>query len=112
MNCEACGAVEKIVMHHWDYDRDDDTIPMCGSCHVRMHRGGIPEPRTGRIYAMGEAYREAGITKRDGKLVRISDEQWDAVAILATSERRNVTQQLGVLVDEALAARAARAVTP
>jgi hypothetical protein len=46
--------------------------------------------------------------RRDGKLIRITDDQWDVIAQLADKERRNVTQQTGLLIDEALAARAAK----
>ena len=56
--CENCGAgprqwcdrLDVIQLHHWDYDRPLDVIPLCRSCHFRVHRSGLPEPRTGRIY--------------------------------------------------------------
>lgn len=59
--CEACGACSvrsgrlrlfTVVLHHWSYEPENwtDTIPLCRSCHMSVHRGRIPEPRTGRIY--------------------------------------------------------------
>lgn len=60
--CESCGRKERereretqwvhrtIHYHHWDYSKPLDVIPLCRSCHWRVHNGKIPEPRTGRIY--------------------------------------------------------------
>ena len=58
--CEACGgrgdlrliSNMPIHLHHWSYDREYwlDVIPLCVSCHRRVHYGAIPEPRTGRMY--------------------------------------------------------------
>ena len=41
-----------IHQHHWSYrpEHMKDTIPLCRSCHRRVHTGVIPEPRTGRVY--------------------------------------------------------------
>lgn len=51
--CESCGIehdASKIVLHHHDYDKPLDVIPLCRTCHMLVHRGSKPEPRTGRIY--------------------------------------------------------------
>lgn len=56
--CEACGLAQGenaageplVVRHHWDYAQPLDTIPLCHSCHRRVHVGKVPEPRTGRVY--------------------------------------------------------------
>lgn len=61
MTCEACGSARKIHQHHHDYTKRDDTIPLCASCHRDVHNGSLPEPRTGRFYVKGEAYKKAGI---------------------------------------------------
>ena len=57
-DCESCGTPQRytqgrypvVIWHHHDYDRPLDVIPLCRSCHVKIHRGLLPEPRTGRIY--------------------------------------------------------------
>lgn len=68
--CEVCGAPERmlptkrggvrtsILRHHWSYDPEHaaDTIDLCDACHRKVHKGKIPEPRTGRVYA-GERVR-------------------------------------------------------
>lgn len=53
--CEACGDTSlenNYVHHHWSYKKEHylDTIEMCRSCHMRVHRGTLAEPITGRIY--------------------------------------------------------------
>lgn len=55
--CEACGLSgattglkRPIVGHHPDYSQPLWVIPLCHSCHRRVHSGRIPEPRTGRVY--------------------------------------------------------------
>jgi hypothetical protein len=50
--CEVCGVGpdRHLVYHHPDYTRPLDVIPLCASCHARVHAGRIPEPRTGRWY--------------------------------------------------------------
>jgi len=61
--CEACGADIRAnptrarryakppgILHHHDYAKPLDVIPLCWSCHTRIHAGSIPEPRTGRMY--------------------------------------------------------------
>lgn len=55
--CEACGCVGPSVYHHHDYGQPLDVIPLCRTCHQRVHNGTIPEPRTGRMYS-SEAIRE------------------------------------------------------
>lgn len=60
--CEACGAPQGVgtdnlplvVRHHWSYSHPLDTIPLCLECHQQVHRGTIPEPRTGRVYNRAE----------------------------------------------------------
>lgn len=59
--CEACGQLQRqteggrpwVVLHHWSYARECwlDVIPLCYSCHRRVHSGLMAEPRTGRFYA-------------------------------------------------------------
>lgn len=41
-------------MHHWSYEPEHrlDVIPLCTTCHAAVHRGNIPEPRTGRRYVL------------------------------------------------------------
>lgn len=61
--CEACGSTRSVECHHWSYKTEHwlDVIPMCASCHRRMHNGRIPEPRTGRMYPTpfsGDARRD------------------------------------------------------
>jgi hypothetical protein len=58
--CEACGespapidGVRQVHGHHPDYALPLYIIPMCASCHMHMHWGQIPEPRTGRVYGVG-----------------------------------------------------------
>lgn len=56
--CASCGVEQgqsasgrpTVVLHHPDYDRPDLVIPLCRSCHGRVHLGTLPEPVTGRIY--------------------------------------------------------------
>lgn len=47
--CESCGETAAILHHH-DYSRPFDVIPLCRTCHGGVHSGKIPEPRTGRVY--------------------------------------------------------------
>lgn len=35
--CEACGATEKIEMHHEDYSKPFDVRWFCWACHRRLH---------------------------------------------------------------------------
>lgn len=50
--CEVCDADDSadLQYHHWSYDvaHHLDVIPLCRACHLKVHRGAIPEPRTGR----------------------------------------------------------------
>lgn len=41
-----------VVLHHHSYapEHHTDVIPLCQSCHRRVHAGTLPEPRTGRHY--------------------------------------------------------------
>ena len=41
-----------VVLHHHSYapEHHTDVIPLCQSCHRRVHAGTLPEPRTGRRY--------------------------------------------------------------
>lgn len=49
--CEACGASgTRLHMHHHDYFKPLDVIPLCCPCHAAVHSGNIAEPRTGRVY--------------------------------------------------------------
>ena len=50
--CEACNRPDRrsYVLHHHDYTLPLDVIPLCGSCHQRVHSGKVVEPRTGRRY--------------------------------------------------------------
>ena len=65
--CEACGVPYRIigtkgfasvVWHHWSYEEAHwlDVIPLCRSCHGKIHTGGMDEPRTGRRYPKRAAY--------------------------------------------------------
>lgn len=69
--CESCGDSPEpiqtsrgpraaISLHHHDYAKPYDVIPLCAWCHVDVHCGVRPEPRTGRIYpGMAAAARRA-----------------------------------------------------
>jgi hypothetical protein len=35
--CQLCGSNENIHLHHEDYDRPLDVVPLCRVCHVRVH---------------------------------------------------------------------------
>lgn len=54
--CEECGRkasrANVVVYHHWSYlpEHRLDVIPLCSCCHIRLHAGHFPEPRTGRVY--------------------------------------------------------------
>ncbi len=50
--CEVCTSTNRLVWHHWSYELEHalNVIPLCVGCHIRIHRGKIPEPRTGRVY--------------------------------------------------------------
>jgi hypothetical protein len=67
VTCEACGGspgprqkllrhgrlsrlTSQMVYHHHDYLLALDVIPLCRSCHRRVHLGLMVEPRTGRLY--------------------------------------------------------------
>ena len=71
-SCESCGATENVCHHHWSYADEHllDTIPLCRSCHGKVHAGSLVEPRTGRTYEpSGRCTVDVGTTKtlRDGK---------------------------------------------
>jgi hypothetical protein len=40
----------RVVGHHPDYAFPFAIVPLCDSCHLRIHSGAIPEPGTGRQY--------------------------------------------------------------
>jgi hypothetical protein len=44
------GGGKVVALHHPDYRRAFYVIPLCRSCHGKVHAGVIPEPETGRIY--------------------------------------------------------------
>ena len=46
-----------MILHHWSYEREHwlDVIPLCLSCHRKVHIGLLDEPRTGRRYVREEA---------------------------------------------------------
>jgi DNA-binding MarR family transcriptional regulator len=56
--CTVCGVAQgptpggsqRVALHHPDYQRPFYVIPLCRSCHAKVHEGLIPEPETGRIY--------------------------------------------------------------
>jgi hypothetical protein len=62
--CEACNTTKgRIVWHHHDYAHPVDVIPLCGSCHTRVHRGLLVEPLTGRMYPRYSPARMNGTPK-------------------------------------------------
>lgn len=74
--CDICGAAGfrragnergagqwSVVYHHHSYEPKFwlDVVPVCRSCHMKIHHGQIPEPRTGelRVGARRNQVREA-----------------------------------------------------
>lgn len=114
--CEACGAAPPgggrsgIHMHHWSYapEHADDLIPLCVSCHRRVHMGGLPEPRTGRVYN-GERVKPEPDGAKVSVFARVSVETFDAIKDIAAREDRKVSSVVDRLLREALAARAKQA---
>lgn len=51
----------RFLYHHWSYAPEHrlDVIALCLGCHMRIHYGTLPEPRTGRIY---DNRRRKGVT--------------------------------------------------
>jgi hypothetical protein len=39
-----------VALHHPDYERPLYVIPLCRSCHGKVHAGVMAEPETGRMY--------------------------------------------------------------
>lgn len=58
--CEICGARSNLHYHHWSYRPIHalDVIPLCRSCHTRVHAGAVKEPRTGRTLKRGQLFAE------------------------------------------------------
>ena len=61
--CEVCGLANvseirkgrlwwPVLCHHWSYELEHvfDVIPLCYSCHKKVHAGSMPEPRTNMRY--------------------------------------------------------------
>ena len=40
MKCAICGTEESIINHHTSYD-PEETVPLCRSCHMKLHNGSI-----------------------------------------------------------------------
>lgn len=59
--CEACGQTVRVVYHHWSYGEMHwlDVIPLCRTCHRKVHMGKLAEPRTGRIYEQDVEFKTA-----------------------------------------------------
>ena len=51
-----------IVWHHHSYAPEHwlDVVPVCRSCHNRIHFGTIPEPRTGQLRTGDDVRRKPG----------------------------------------------------
>lgn len=84
--CEVCGAAQRfttddrpyVVRHHWSYSSPLDTIPLCLECHQMVHRGTIPEPRTGRVYAAAVRMDVPAALYMETVAKRLRE--WDAIA--------------------------------
>jgi hypothetical protein len=68
-SCEACGAAtaKRFHYHHHSYAVAYmlDVIPLCVTCHRRLHWGHVVEPRTGRLYAAAGIRAEQARNRRD-----------------------------------------------
>ena len=88
--CEACqmaaksGSCRSIVYHHHDYDKPLDVIPLCQSCHRKVHAGSLVEPRTGRIYKSWQASRAE--ERAEAERLRVESERLRAEALLPLVE--------------------------
>lgn len=85
--CEYCGTTERIVVHHRDGDRSNNSvenlIPLCLTCHAKVHN---------RDPEVADLVRELGVEPSPGKgtdtTIPISHEAADA---LYTMKRRRET---------------------
>ena len=101
--CESCGANisdnpdrdrrrtrAPFVLHHYDYTKPRDVIPLCRVCHKVIHHGMIPEPRTGRMYPV----TAGGLTVEHQHL---AEPLTAAVAELIRARRRTRRQPMAAL---------------
>lgn len=117
MICEACGATAgrtadgrtTLHQHHWSYlpKHSKNTIPLCASCHHKVHGGSIPEPRTGRIYSRNDV-RPASDGRRRLTHVLLTDHELALIRRAALSRGLSV----GAFLRTVGLAEARRALTP
>lgn len=98
--CLACGAEQRtmrngrrrVIQHHPDYARPDYTIPICVSCHGKIHAGAMPEPITGRIY------NQPGDNSRRDTIIANEATRRDALAVLPALVERLGPQIVGFAI--------------
>jgi hypothetical protein len=90
-NCTLCGNLRVIVAHHEDYLKPLDVWWLCNSCHRKRH------------VALRVALRETPATT-DFVMVRIEEDLLALVRRRAGRERRTLTAQLSLIVEEWLLA--------
>lgn len=64
LRCEACPDRASVWHHHHEGYLEAnrlDVTALCGSCHALVHRGSIPEPRTGRTRTLEPGREGRGI---------------------------------------------------
>jgi len=82
--CENCGAVDNIVVHHRDDDRSnnrlENLIPLCAKCHGKVH---------GRSNEVPELVRDLGHRPRSPESTTVSVSE---TLMEYLHERRNRTE--------------------
>jgi hypothetical protein len=85
--CEVCGRTKNVVYHHASYLKQHvlDVVPLCRSCHVKVHRRIIPDPGL-RFLAQIEIVLEATLVEPPASLP-LSPGDWEILERLARQRK-------------------------